>query len=444
MRLPIRTRLTLTFAGMTLLVLAVAAGGLLIGFRRELDHTVDEGLVDLLASLVDDPEASVAAMDGSDGVFAQLLDEQATTVLASSQGLGEEALPVDDSLTSSGSRFVDARVRTAEEPTVARLYAVRLTGRGILVVGQDVEDQREAVARLASIVAIGAPVLLVVITLLGWIIAGAALRPVEDLRSEAAAISLSEPGRQLSVPATGDELQRLAETLNGLLDRMHDALDRERRFVDEASHELRTPLGVLKAEVDLALKGARSPEELADALASIEQETDRLRRLTQDLLVLARSDRGRLPVHREDVDVSAVIDRVVTEFEEQAGRAGVRVRGGTENVHARVDADRLRQAIENLVDNAIRYAGSGGTVEVAVEQEDGRLRVSVTDSGPGFGDTILDRAFEPFARVDGDRTGEGAGLGLAIVRAVAEAHGGSASARNLEGGGAEVSVHMPI
>jgi signal transduction histidine kinase len=214
--------------------------------------------------------------------------------------------------------------------------------------------------------------------------------------------------------------------------------------VDEASHELRTPLGILQAEVELARKQARSPEELANALASIGQETDRLRRLTQDLLVLARSDRGRLPVHREDVDVSAVIDRVVTEFGEQAGRAGVRVGGGTGNVHARVDADRLRQAIENLVDNGIRHAGTGGTVEVAVERDDGRLRISVTDSGPGFSDAILDRAFEPFARVDGDGSGEGAGLGLTIVRAVAEAHGGSVAARNLEGGGAAVSLDLPL
>jgi signal transduction histidine kinase len=294
------------------------------------------------------------------------------------------------------------------------------------------------------LVAIGGPILVLGLTALGWVLAGASLRPVERLRSEAASISLAEPDRRLPVPDTGDELQRLAETLNGLLDRLHEALDRDRRFVDEASHELRTPLGILQAEVELARRQARSPEELADALASIEQETDRIRRLTEDLLVLARSDRGRLPVHREDIDVSAVIDRVVMEFDEQAGRAGVRVRGGTGNVHARVDADRLRQAIENLVDNAIRHAGTGGTVDVLVERDDGRLRISVTDSGPGFGDAILDRAFEPFARVDGDSAGEGAGLGLTIVRAVAKAHGGSATARNVKGGGAEVSIDLPV
>ena len=443
MRLPIRTRLTIVFTGVTAFVLFVAAASLILGFRRELNRAVDERLIEEALGLSADPQSAIAALSGDD-LVAQLQHRDGT-VLASSQNLAGTWIEYPASVLSCERPFFERDVSIAGEVTHTRLHAMCAKDPStILVVGQDVDDQREAVARLTGLVAIGGPLLLAAMAGLGWVLAGAALRPVGRLREEASAISSSEPDRRLPVPDTGDELQRLAETLNGMLDRLHEALDRERRFVDEASHELRTPLGILLAEVELARKQARSPEELADALASIEQETDRLRRLTQDLLVLARSDRGRLPVHREDVDVSALIDRVVTEFEEQAGRAGVRVRGGTGNVHARVDADRLRQAIENLVDNAIRYAGNGGTVEVAVEQEDGRLRVSVTDSGPGFGDTILDRAFEPFARVDGDRAGEGAGLGLAIVRAVAEAHGGSASARNLEGGGAEVSVDMPI
>jgi two-component system, OmpR family, sensor kinase len=444
MRLPIRTRLTLVFAVTALVVLAISAVALLLGFRRELTASVDEALLERASALAADPRDGVEAMTGTDDVFAQLLDQRGTSIIAATPGFDEDPLPAPASVSSCEPGFLHTDVTIEGESVPARIYATCVSESLTLVVGHDVEDQRDAVARLTAIVALGGPVLLAAMAILGWALAGAALRPVERLRAEASAISSSEPERRLPVPDTGDELQRLVETLNGMLGRMHDALDRERRFVDEASHELRTPLGILQAEVELARKQARSPEELADALASIEQETDRLRRLTQDLLVLARSDRGRLPVHREDVDVSAVIDRVVTEFDEQAGRAGVRVRGGTGNIHARVDADRLRQAIENLVDNAIRHAGTGGTVEVAVERSDGRLRISVTDSGSGFSDAILDRAFEPFARVDGDHAGEGAGLGLTIVRAVAEAHGGSATARNLGDGGAEVSIDVPV
>ena len=364
--------------------------------------------------------------------------------MASSANLPTQPLLSPSVLASiDGDTSFDREVRTVEERVPARLLAVPSGDGSVLVVGMDVEDQREAVDRLTVLVAVGGPIVLLALSALGWILARAALRPVEELRSEAAAISTSEPERRLPVPTTGDELQRLAETLNGMLDQLHEALDRERRFVDEASHELRTPLGVLKAEVDLALKEPRSRDELEAALRSIAQETERLRRLTQDLLVLARSDRGRLPVHRTDVDVSSIIERVAAEFDDRAGDRGVLLAVSGSKVRARVDADRLRQALENLVDNALRHAGRGGRVEVRADLDGTRLRVVVSDSGSGFPADLLDRAFEPFARGDGDREGDGAGLGLAIVRAVAEAHGGSASARNLEDGGASVSLDLP-
>jgi signal transduction histidine kinase len=442
MRLPIRTRLTIVFAGMSLVVLGVAGAALLIGFRAELDRTIDQGLLSRAASMRADPLAGIAAIPEGDEAFAQLIRSDGT--VESSANLRTEPLLLLGRLGSlEEDTFFDREIRTVEEPVPARLLAVPFGGGSFLVVGVGVEDQQEAAARLTVLLAVGGPIVLLALSALGWMLARAALRPVEHLRSEAAAISTSEPARRLPVPATGDELQRLAETLNGMLDQLHEALDSERRFVDEASHELRTPLGVLKAEVDLALKEPRSRGELEAALRSIAQETDRLRRLAQDLLVLARSDRGRLPVHRTDVDVSSIIERVAAEFDDRAGREGVRLRVSGSTVRARVDADRLRQAVENLVDNALRHAGRGGRVEVRAELDGGRLRVVVSDSGPGFSRALLDGVFEPFAREDADREGDGAGLGLAIVRAVAEAHGGSATARNLEDGGASVSLDLP-
>ena len=443
MRLPIRTRLTLVFASLSLIVLTVAGAALLIGFRAELDRAINQGLLARLEAAQADPVAEIAAIPVGEDAFAQLIRGDGT--VGSSANLpGEPLLPSAVLASIHGQAFFDRGVRTVEDRVAARLLAVPFADGSHLIVGIDIDDQREVVARLTVLVAVGGPIVLLALSLLGWILAGAALRPVEELRSEAAAISLGEPDRRLPVPDTGDELQRLTETLNTMLDRVHDALDRDRRFVDEASHELRTPLGVLKAEVDLALKGERSQEELEAALRSIAQETERLRRLTQDLLVLARSDRGRLPVHRADVDVSSVIDRVVAEFDDRATREGVSLRLSGPNVLAKVDADRVRQAVENLVDNGLRHAGRGGFVEVRAGRDRDLLRIVVTDSGPGFDGDVLDRAFEPFARADGGREGDGAGLGLTIVRAVAEAHGGSATARNLEGGGATVSLELPI
>jgi two-component system OmpR family sensor kinase len=440
-RLPIRTRLTLLFAGMTLAVLAVAAAALLLGFRAEMRRTVDEGLLSLSLSMRDDPASAVDALAPSDEVFAQYIHRDGTIVTSS--GIHEPLLPATVTDGLGAPRSFDREVTTFEERVPARILASPVDG-GILVVGVDIEDRNEAVARLATLVGLGGPVLLLALSFVGWTLARAALRPVEELRSEASAISTSEPDRRLRVPETGDELQRLAETLNGMLDRMREALDRERRLVDEASHELRTPLGVLKAEVDLALKEPRTREELEAALRSISQETERIRRLAQDLLVLARSGHGRLPVHRTDVDLSDIIGRVVAEFAGRARAEGVDLRTSGDGARARVDSDRVRQAVENLVDNALRHVGRGGSVEIRSERDGSRARIVVSDTGTGFPPELLDRAFEPFARADDDGGVYGAGLALTIVRAVAVAQGGSATARNLEDGGAAVGLEISV
>lgn len=438
--MPIRTRLTLVFAVIAAVVVGVAAVALVVGFRATLTATVDEGLRSRFAALQANPEV-VESSAASEEEFAQFVPTDGAA--RSSPGLTGPILPtaVTDGLEEQ--RFFSRDLPTAEEVVPARILAGPADG-GVVIVAADVEDQAEAASRLLAIVAIGGPILVAVLAWLGWLLAGAALRPVERLRTEAAALHASEPSRRLAVPATNDELQRLAETLNEMLDRVHDALDRERRLVDEASHELRTPVGVLQAEVDLALKEPRSREELEAALRSIAQETERLRRLTQDLLVLARSDRGRLPVHRADVDVSSLLEEVVRGFEERAQQNGVDLTVTATHGLAHVDADRVRQAVSNLVDNALRHTARGGSIEVRADRDDDRLRIAVVDRGRGFPPEVLERAFEPFARSGGERNGEGAGLGLSIVRAVAEAHGGSATARNLDDGGAAVELDLPV
>jgi two-component system, OmpR family, sensor kinase len=419
---------------------------LILRFRHELERTIDEALLDRAGVITasEDRAQAVRSVGRADETFAQLLDEQGVRILVASHDMGRRPLPLPPVIDSQKTGFVDAVVKTAEEPVHARLYARRLHDGSILVVGQDTEDQREAARRLAVLIGIGSPLVVVAITVLGWILAGAALRPVEKLRAEAAAISTIEPSRRLPVPRTGDELQRLAETLNDMLDRLNEALDKERRFIDEASHELRTPIGVLRAEADLALKGSRGREELEAALRSVRQESERLTRLSQDLLVLARSDRGRLPVHRADVDVSELLERVTSEFEERAGNQGVRLRSESAGVRADVDRDRIRQAMENLIDNALRHTTPGGEILLRAERDHDALTLEVIDSGTGFPPGLLDRVFEPFARVDGRGNEEGAGLGLAIVKAVAEAHGGSAFAENAATGGAAVRIELPL
>jgi hypothetical protein len=280
----------------------------------------------------------------------------------------------------------------------------------------------------------------------GWLVAGAALRPVERIRVEAEAISGSEPDRRLPVPRTRDELSALGASLNRMLDRYQAAVERERRFVDDASHELRTPLANLKAELELALRRSRTEAELISALRSAGEETDRLTRLAEDLLVLARADGGRLPIRREEVDLGRLVREIVESFSGRVASLGVILEASVrEHVTGTVDPARVRQAVGNLIDNSLRHTPSGGRVTVTVARGPAGITISVADSGEGFPPAFLPHAFEPFTRADAarSRSDGGAGLGLAIARAVAEAHGGTLEARNLPRSGAEVALRVP-
>jgi len=244
------------------------------------------------------------------------------------------------------------------------------------------------------------------------------------MRRRAEDISAQRPGERLPVPESGDEIERLGTTLNEMLDRLEAALIRERRFVADAGHELRTPLALLRTELELALRYAASEEELREALQRSSAETDRLAQLAEDLLVIARSEGHELPLRPEAVQVDELFASIARRLESRAESEGktVQVDGAGVSLHA--DRLRLEQALGNLVDNALRYGGDEIRLEAVTRN--GSTELHVTDDGPGFPDGFLEHAFERFSRADPARGRGGAGLGLAIVRTIAEAHGGTA------------------
>ncbi len=293
MGLRIRTRLTLASAGLVAVILVAAGVFVYVQFEADLRETVDLGLRSRADALLSsrDPSVSSAGLIEADEAFAQILSADGD-VLESTPGVAAAAIRPGDVRVA---RFEDTSARTVEEVVPARVLLVPVDDERVLVVGASVEDQEEALARLAALLLIGGPAALALVVIVVWLIVGAALRPVEAMRSEAAAISASEPDRRLPVGQNDDELARLGRTLNEMLERLQRALERERRFVDDASHELRTPLANLKAELDLSIRRARTPDELEAALRSAAEETDRLVRLAEDLLVLARAKGGSFP-----------------------------------------------------------------------------------------------------------------------------------------------------
>jgi signal transduction histidine kinase len=228
-----------------------------------------------------------------------------------------------------------------------------------------------------------------------------------------------------------------------MLSRLEAALERERGFVDDASHELRTPLAMHRAELEVALRHAESPEELRAAITSAVEEVDRLSQLAEDLLVLARSDKGRLEIKRGQVDVGAMIGLVRDRFSGRAEAAGRSLEAEpTDGLGLDADQLRLEQALGNLIDNALRHGA--GPVRLSALRADSQLELHVSDAGRGFPPEFLAHAFERFSRPDDARSGEGTGLGLAIVEAIALAHGGSAEAANQIDGGADVWIAIPL
>jgi signal transduction histidine kinase len=312
------------------------------------------------------------------------------------------------------------------------VLALPAGGGRSLVVGRSLASREESLDRLRHEFLIAAPLALVLATLAGYFLAGAALRPVEAMRRRASAITAATPGSRLPVPAAGDEISRLAETINEMLTRLEAAFEHERRFVADASHELRTPLALLRTELELALRRTRSRDELEAAVRSAAEETDRLVGLAEDLLLVARADQGGLPVRPERVRTGELFDHVVARFAGRAGELGRTLSTGAGDFVVEADRLRVEQALGNLVTNGLVHGA--GAVVLSARSVNGHVELHVRDEGAGFPPEFAPRAFDRFSRADESRGRGGSGLGLAIVQAIAEAHGGSAGASNLAGG----------
>lgn len=437
------------------LVLVGAGAFLYASLGADLSQALDQDLrlrAQDLSALVIEPGGSLATATGGQLVergesFAQLLDPRGR-VLDETHSLGARAL-VDSATVRFAlrrRRFVDRPVVTGlDEP--ARLLATPIDRRGhrlVLIVGATRENRAEALRSLGAKLLIAGPIALLLTTGFGYLLAASALRTVDAMRRRAAEISADSPGERLPVPPSGDELQRLGETLNAMLDRLQAALERERGFVAEAGHELRTPLALLRAELDFAVHYADSEQELRDAVQTASEETDRLVQLAGDLLLIASTDQGRLPLRSEPIVAYELLESVRKRFAwraESQGRPLAEVQAPPELI---VTGDRLRleQALGNLVDNSLRHGT--GTVRITACARNHSVEVHVSDQGPGFPADLLPRAFQRFSRADNARSGSGAGLGLAIVDTVARAHHGTANAANHAQGGADVYLSLPL
>jgi two-component system, OmpR family, sensor kinase len=434
-RIPIRLRLILPFGVAVAAVLAAMGAFIYVWVGGELLDAVDANLHAQVAEVVSNAREGHVLVDNDATIgptVAQIRTRAGGIVATQPASLAPIQL--------RGRRFT-AHVpglkgdwRFVEEPA-------RVDGRlAVVIVGRSLAGRAETLSRLERGLLIAAPAALALAVLLGYGLAAAALRPVEAMRRRAAAVSAEEPGRRLPVPPARDEIRSLAITLNDMLDRLEAAFEHERRFLSNASHELRTPLALLRAELELALRRPRSRAELEASVRSAAEETERLTRLAEDLLLVARADQGMLPVHRQRVEVEDLFARIGERFAARTRELQRELRADSPAVAVHADPLRLEQALGNLVANALDHGG--GEVRLRAVTLDGAVELHVTDDGPGFPAGFAERAFDRFSRGDEAPSSGGAGLGLAIVQLIARAHGGDAHVANLPGGGSDVWITL--
>ncbi|WP_405880711.1 ATP-binding protein [Streptomyces sp. NBC_01136] len=435
-RLPVVARLVLAVALTMSLVLTGAAGLVYLRVEAALDGQLDEDLATYQQSLDQAVQDGQDLPSGPNGSVHQVLDTDGR-VLRSSDAVR------DQPLLTPAERLAAARGATVRRdigpllPITAgtlRLRAERVTSDGhtrVVVAAVQRGHRDEALRELLAQLALASGLTLLAASYVGYRTARAALRPVERYRGGAATLADDAEeahGLRLEVPTDrDDEITRLGHTLNRMLDRLEASAAREHQFIADASHELRTPLTLMRAELDVALLRPRTAEELTDTLRSVDTEARRLVTLANALLDLEQLGSGER-IQRAPIALGRLLDDACTPYRAAAERDARTFTVDHDGATVDVDTRWLEPAIGTLLDNALRHGA--GAIRLHAESHDGRLRLSVTDEGPGFPADFLPHAFDRFSRAEASRTTPGTGLGLSLVAAVAASHEGTAHAAN--------------
>jgi two-component system, OmpR family, sensor kinase len=331
-------------------------------------------------------------------------------------------------------------VQTERGPLRYLAVPLELNGdiQGVFVVSISMESRLDAIDDVVRLGALVYGSIFVVASTLAWVAAGGVLRPLRELRDTAAAISDSDLSRRIPVSGN-DEIASIGRTFNSMLDRIEDAFATQRRFVDDAGHELRTPITVIRGNLELM---GDDPADRAATVALVTDELDRMARIVDDLLILAKSEQADF-IEPHPMDLGAFTDELLAKAKLMADRSwSVDAR---EEVVVVADEQRLTQAMTNLVRNAAEHTPAGTPVAIGSALRNGEAVLWVRDEGPGVAEADRERLFERFARGGrGKRSTEGAGLGLAIVAAIADGHGGTVTVDDAPGGGAVFSLHLPV
>lgn len=456
-RVPIRWRLTAWYTLLLTAILLVFAVGFYVGQRRLLVESLDTTL-DAQAGLT---FASLDARDTTAGAgtvqisnpeagdqFIVITDEHGQ--VSTSSGTGVAAGPADlegvaAALEGETSiRWVvvgDRRMRVLSQPLRGNDGAIY----GALQIGITDEELTETLGITITLVAILIPIAIIASGLSGYWFARRALKPVDTITQLAAGIEADDLEQRIDLPLPQDEIGRLAQTFNSMLDRIQNAFNRQRQFAADASHELRTPLTLMRSQLELALSQSRDPEIDQATLNSLATDVDRLTSIVSALLTLTRGDVEQIRLVVDLVNVDEVIDLIAEQYQMLASSQGVQLRTETEPLQIHADEDLLIQVLVNLVDNALRHTDKGKKVTIGCRSDRTGADIWVADEGIGIATEHMPYLFDRFYRVDQsrNRASGGIGLGLSICKMIVDAHNGTIDIESVVSQGTTVHIWLP-
>lgn len=448
----IRLRLTLWYGAVLSITLVVFSVAVSLLMRHHLLAQADAGLAEELTELADEvvhaasPDQLGPRYSQHEGYELQITDGQGR-VLFRSERLGSESLPADHAPPGlAGTRFSTAALPALGPVRIASRSLPTKAGPLLLQAATPLDPFHRASRELTAALLLTGAVAAAASVGIGYLLARKALAPVDRMVAAAAEITSTRLDRRLEVPPASDELARLARTLNDMIERLERSFARIKRFTADAAHELRTPLSVIRSSAELALRRPRDPDKDRRALEELLEESDRLARIVAQLLDLCREERGIVAANRTSVRLDELVHDVADLMQVAAEEKGIAL-SVEDFPPCRVpgDEDQLRQLLINLLDNALKYTPSSGSVVVRGDVAEGLAHVQVIDTGCGIAGEHLPHIFERFYRADParGRDTEGTGLGLSICRSIAEAHGGRITLESEPGRGTRVDFSLP-
>jgi heavy metal sensor kinase len=453
-QLSLRARLTAWYAVLLVLTVALFSTAVLWLHWRLLLEQFDEGLKSISSTAnnvvqeellelkdLDLAAAEMAAVVHPPDDVVVVLDESGTPLHPPAR-----SMPVPSEVRQPGFTRGTWTLGSPRGPWRVTARSGRAEGyRYVVAVGAPLDEAIEQWRTLLKACLIGIPLALFFAVGGGLWLGRHGLRPLTSMAAEAQAITAKTLDRRLTVPPATRELQQLAASFNRVLDRLGSALSTQRRFMADASHELRTPISIMRTAADVTLsQPARDEGEYREALAAVAQQASRLTRLVDDMLVLARADGGGYPMVVARVDLAALVNDCVRELGARAEENAIAVRTSVEPATVNGDEALLRRMFSNLLGNALTYTPRGGAVHVSLAREGDGVVLRVADTGPGIPAEDRERVFERFVRLDPARGPGGAGLGLAIARWVAEAHGGGVRIVSSGSDGSTFAATLPV